>query len=1416
MHNQNIFQFHQLRALLNTLFFVFLNLSIAACGLGSSGNDPIDNSIQFQQLPLAAPLDVNFIEHNETLYASWSSVKGAKNYKVYLSSEKNIDISNKNSEHITVHDSLVSTQLVINNLELNKPYYLVLSAVDEVGNESSSPEYRIALTTGQIVLELKAPQNFNAKAEEGKIRLAWDDTPEAINYIIYYSQIDSNVDPVRAKQIIEIATPVFTHKNLISGEDFYYRVSAVTPAGVTPLSDVQSAQVLPYSSIPKVPTGFTAKAGDGLVALSWEPVKNAQSYKMYMAQEAGVNAGNVNQLQGGKTFSNIINVSTNRVELKNDSTYYFSLSAENDAGESESSIAIAVTPKAVNPNVPQNVSARSTLNANIIAWNAVEGASKYTVYWSNEIEFDSESIHKIEDITLTEFVHSNLNTGELRYYYVTAHDESGESQTSALVSAAPIVLPPAPNPPSQLKANISLEEINLSWEIIPGAEEYVLYMASEAGINKANYFQLSHGVRLSYISDNAFTFSNLLPDTDYYATIASANPSGEGDLSSEIHFKTPANSSNILPEENTPITIPPVPQAPAALDVISTTLDQISLEWSASKYAQAYTVYVGIDDSVGPDNNFYVEDFTAQIGSISNLPFGADLYFAVTARNNTGESNISPIVISRPIAPILTAPENLGASPGFQHVNLSWNPVDNAVSYILRWSLSPDAAASSDQFIEVQDTSALHESLSDGDVIYYVVSSKNIDDRESTPSAEVSVKVGQRISDIELKDPLLRACINSEEKIYAYEITDLNCFVVEGYVSDLSGLEFLTSLMTLKLPVTSAANLSPLSHLTSNLVNLTLMGSLSADVSPIAGLEKLEFLSIVDTPLTSTQLILLATNKSVIELVLNNNNISDISPLLALSQLVNLNLESNAVSNLAEPINWTAIEQLKTLNLANNAIVDINSLSGLIALENLDLSGNSIGNISPLGTMANLKLLDISHNAIHSGVKYLLDLQQLTAVNLQENVSLSCVDIKSLDANIDLSDGFDLGNVIWSNCGLLMDQQSVSLAAGPSGCLAFNGEITSTHQSFIPSMEVLGRVDLSLRTIGIIPQSGMQHSINIREDNPSGNIIGEGFAFISGGKQGDLSVSYNFIPEILLDDLKKTYVIEFPFANENGIVPLDWNLNSSNSYANGFAEHCQDAQLAEALDFVFNTYSSPVMYINIDTGIPQDSLVYRYNPIGQELTLMGSSNTPSLSDIALLNGQLFTTNFFSGLFVVNTLNEAPAKIGDIGFSSVTALTSFDNALYAAAIGDTSLGGSLLRIDPVTGEGTNIGNFGTSIWAAGDLAFLDDGRLFASVIVDGEQNFQLAEINKDTGEATLIGDTGFQNIYGLGNMISVESTNISPEIVNTLYALNSAGSLIILDLETGQGKEIIKFDPAVSGVYGGMTSLARSIPILLKQ
>ena len=225
-------------------------------------------------------------------------------------------------------------------------------------------------------------------------------------------------------------------------------------------------------------------------------------------------------------------------------------------------------------------------------------------------------------------------------------------------------------------------------------------------------------------------------------------------------------------------------------------------------------------------------------------------------------------------------------------------------------------------------------------------------------------------------------------------------------IRDLRGLEFATNLEKLNMGQRFVTDISPLANL-QNLKWLSLFseGFSVSDISPLANLRNLEWLSISGYTLSDisplekllnlrslnlsnhfsknsiSDISLLANLTKLEELDLQKNNISDISPLQNSRNLTTLNLSRNNISDISPLQNS---RNLTTLNLSRNNISDISPLQNSRNLTTLNLSRNNISDISPLQNLIKLEQLYLSGNSI-SDISPLQNSRNLSSLNLSSN-----------------------------------------------------------------------------------------------------------------------------------------------------------------------------------------------------------------------------------------------------------------------------------------------------------------------------------------------------------------------------------------------------------------------------------------------
>jgi|GEM_PF-2887613 len=122
-------------------------------------------------------------------------------------------------------------------------------------------------------------------------------------------------------------------------------------------------------------------------------------------------------------------------------------------------------------------------------------------------------------------------------------------------------------------------------------------------------------------------------------------------------------------------------------------------------------------------------------------------------------------------------------------------------------------------------------------------------------------------------------------------------------------------------------------------------------------------------------------------LILSNKGITDVSPLAGLTHLEYLSLAKNAITDVSS---LSGLTNLQELSLSKNEIKDVSPLAGLTNLKKLGLDYNQITDVSPLAGLTNLTTLGLSRNRI-TDVSSLSELTNLGRLFLKGNPNLPSV-----------------------------------------------------------------------------------------------------------------------------------------------------------------------------------------------------------------------------------------------------------------------------------------------------------------------------------------------------------------------------------------------------------------------------------------
>ncbi|MFP4608747.1 MAG: fibronectin type III domain-containing protein, partial [Candidatus Aenigmatarchaeota archaeon] len=187
---------------------------------------------------------------------------------------------------------------------------------------------------------------------------------------------------------------------------------------------------------PGAPEGLQAVPGDKHVSLSWDAPSDdgggsITQYNIHRGESSG------NLSYHDSVDGNIL--SFNDIGLTNGQTYYYTVTAESDAGEGEFSDEVSAMPVGI-PSVPHNVVAGAGDEQVTLSWNASadDGGSDITGYRIYRgTESGNLSYHYGVAGNIYSYIDTGLTNDQTYYYHVSAVNSAGEGDKSAEVSATP-------------------------------------------------------------------------------------------------------------------------------------------------------------------------------------------------------------------------------------------------------------------------------------------------------------------------------------------------------------------------------------------------------------------------------------------------------------------------------------------------------------------------------------------------------------------------------------------------------------------------------------------------------------------------------------------------------------------------------------------------------------------------------------------------------------------------------------------------------------------------------------------------------------------------------------------------------------------------------------------------------------------
>lgn len=277
-----------------------------------------------------------------------------------------------------------------------------------------------------------APTEVTVTPNDGQVTLNWSSVLDATSYKVYQGTSPGIYD---AAPVATVNGTTTTVTGLTNGTTYYFTVRSSNEHGDSTASNEVSAK--PRIFPPTAPTGLTATAGNGQVALSWSSVLGAVTYDVYK--------GTTSESYGPTPVATVSGATYSYTEtgLTNGTTYFFVVKASNAGGHSDNSKEASATPQVPVPGVPVLVPATAGDSQVSLAWNPVIGSTGYKIFKST-----TSGVYGSEETTVSGSVYSydvtGLANGTTYYFVVKATNPGGESAASNEVSETPKTVPSSP------------------------------------------------------------------------------------------------------------------------------------------------------------------------------------------------------------------------------------------------------------------------------------------------------------------------------------------------------------------------------------------------------------------------------------------------------------------------------------------------------------------------------------------------------------------------------------------------------------------------------------------------------------------------------------------------------------------------------------------------------------------------------------------------------------------------------------------------------------------------------------------------------------------------------------------------------------------------------------------------------------
>ena len=366
------------------------------------------------------------------------------------------------------------------NLSQATFYNYFVRAYDAVGNLSNKSG-DMTIKTDRVA---ESPNNLKAINFGPYILLNWDSVEDAIGYQIY---INGHVENVTSTE--------FSHINVQVGQEYTYKIRTVY---TNKISDWSSEISKNYSEQLEInPPVLTVNTMTNKITVSWNTFPHVTGYEIEVD-------GKIINLSSDIMYYNHLNL------LSNSSHTY---KIRFISGDCRGDWSQPVTVRTGVLSKPSNVNYVAYANSIELRWMDVAEAVSY------EIEINSKLDKTFITVTEPVYKHVGLFSNTSYSYRIKAINSGGTSEWSDVINCTTVEL----DAPFNIDMDITNNQITISWDPVPGANYYDVYVDGEIKTTG---------------QEIKFVHSNLEPNTTHIYKVRGVNNFGTGKWSYASNITT--------------------------------------------------------------------------------------------------------------------------------------------------------------------------------------------------------------------------------------------------------------------------------------------------------------------------------------------------------------------------------------------------------------------------------------------------------------------------------------------------------------------------------------------------------------------------------------------------------------------------------------------------------------------------------------------------------------------------------------------------------------------------------------------------------------------------------------------------------------------------------------------------------------